>query len=99
MRDLSALTAHENVEFAMFTKGNERLIIRGDAGSVNVDIRKAKELAKEGYKWSGHTHPGSAKTVLLPSGEDREILKCFNQKNSVTYNSVGKHYVFGEDEK
>lgn len=99
MRDLSALTARENVEFAMFTKGNERLIIRGDAGSVNIDIRKAKELAEKGYKWSGHTHPGSAKAVLLPSCEDREILKCFNQKNSVTYNSIGKHYVFGEDEK
>ena len=99
MRDLSALTAHENVEFALFTKGNKRLIIRGDSGSVNVDIKKAKELAEQGYKWSGHTHPGSTDAALLPSGDDRNILKCFNQKNSVTYNSVGSHYVFGDVEK
>lgn len=99
MRDLSALTAHENVEFAMFTKGNKRLIIRGDLNSVNVDIEKAKEIAAKGYKWSGHTHPGSTEAVLLPSGDDRNILKCFKQKNSVTYNSVGKHYVFGDVEE
>lgn len=99
MRDLSALTAHENVEFAMFTKGNKRLIIRGDPGSVNVDKKRAKELSKQGYKWSGHTHPGSTDAVLFPSDGDMEILKCFNQSKSVTYNSVGNHYVFGETEK
>jgi len=98
MRDLSALTAHTNVEFAMFTKGNERLIIRGDVQSVNVGLEKAKELAREGYRWSGHTHPGISQEAALPSGDDRMILKVFGQNNSVSYNSVGKFYVFGKDE-
>lgn len=99
MRDLSALTSHENVEFALFTRKNKRLIIRGNSQSVNVDIKKAKELSEQGYKWSGHTHPGSTDAVLMPSGDDRNILKCFKQKNSVTYNGAGSYYVFGEYEK
>lgn len=50
MKDLSALTAHTGDEFAMFTKGKERIIVRGNKTSVNIDIEKAKELSKQGYK-------------------------------------------------
>lgn len=44
LSDLSALTAQTGVEFAMFTKGAERLIIRGDERSVNVSKSYALEL-------------------------------------------------------
>ena len=52
MKDLAALTAETGDEFAMFTKGSEKLIIRGNQVSVNIDIEQAKELAAQGYRWS-----------------------------------------------
>lgn len=54
MKDLSALTAQTGCEFAMFTKGNERLIIRGNEYSVNINEEVATKMAGDGYKWSGH---------------------------------------------
>lgn len=94
MADLAALTAETGDEFALFTRKGERLIIRGDSLSVNVTYEKALELRKMGYKWSGHTHPGNDDFVLFPSDGDKEILKVFEQEQSVIYNSVGKFYVF-----
>jgi len=88
MTDLAALTAKTNVEFAMFTKKGERLIIRGNAGHVNIDVNAAKELKRRGYKWSGHTHTGNN---LVPSADDQVILECFSQKTSVLCNALGEH--------
>ena len=90
MRDLSSLTAKTGCEFAMFTKGNERLIIRGDALHVEIGIEDAKELAAQGFRWSGHTHPGETFLAMQPSDGDYAILDCFAQKNSVIYNSKGE---------
>jgi hypothetical protein len=67
MVDLSALTAHTGDEYAMFTKGSKRLVIRGNAEQVNIDVARARRLNTEGYKWSGHTHPGIDVNVLNPS--------------------------------
>jgi len=92
MMDLAALTAKTNVEFAMFTKNGERLVLRGDMGHVNIDVKAAEELNRQGYKWSGHTHIGSNR---VPSANDKTILACFTQKNSVVYNALGKRTVFG----
>ena len=89
MADLAALTAKTECEFAMFTNGQERLIIRGNKIMVDVDIEKAKELSKQGYRWSGHTHPGDTFLSMQPSDGDYAILDCFTQKNSVIYNSKG----------
>lgn len=94
MTDLSALTAETGVEFAMFTKGGKRLIIRGNSYSVNININEAKQLAKQGYKWSGHTHPGIEFNSLLASYGDVEILKTFKQQQSVIYNSKGDFLTF-----
>lgn len=96
MKDLSALTAETGVEYAMFTKGNERMIIRGSAGKVNIGEREAEELKRAGFKWSGHTHPGDA-TVLQASAGDYHILSIFGQASSVIYNSLGDHYIFWSD--
>ncbi len=94
MTDLAALTAETGVEFAMFTKGGDRLIIRGDSYSVNVDVETAQKLAESGYKWSGHTHPGLDTLVLQASEGDYLILKQFKQKVSVIYNSKGDFRTF-----
>jgi hypothetical protein len=97
MSDLSALTAETGVEFAMFTKGNNRLIIRGDVGSVNVSKSYAMDLKLQGYRWSGHTHPGSDDFCLMPSGGDKEVLNIFDQQCTAIYNSAGKWYVLEKE--
>ena len=96
MNDLSALTAKEGVEFAMFTRGQERLVVRGDARHVNVTEASAAELNAQGYKWSGHTHVGDTKMHLLRSAGDRAVLKAFVQPISVIYNSIGEYKTFGK---
>ncbi len=94
MADLSALTARTGDEFAMFTKNNERLIIRGNAYKVNIDLDEAQALASQGYKWSGHTHPGVGVNVKTPSDGDYLILNCFPQRVSVIYDSIGRYQTF-----
>lgn len=94
MTDLSALTAHTGVEFAMFTKGGERLIIRGNFKSVNIGVENARLLAEQGYRWSGHTHPGMDFNCLTASSGDKDILKCFSQELGVIYNSKGQYLTF-----
>jgi len=94
MKDLSALTAATGDEFAMFTKNQERLIIRGDSRHVNVNEEIAANLNKQGYKWSGHTHPGNGANVKLPSDGDILILRQFDHENSVIYDWSGKYEKF-----
>lgn len=98
MADLSALTAKTGDEFAMFTKGNERLVIRGNEYKVNIDIEQAKTLAEQGFRWSGHTHPGVGGNSLIASHGDKGILKAFGQKTSVIYNSQGRFLTFSIEE-
>ena len=97
MADLSALTAKTGDEFAMFTKGNKRLVIRGNSKMVNISIDNAVEISGQGYKWSGHTHPGTDINVLMPSDGDKQILRCFGQEQSVIYNSKGSYQTFGKE--
>lgn len=97
MADLSALTAKTGDEFAMFTKGGERLIIRGNYSMVNIDVKEAQKLAAQSYKWSGHTHPGAGINTTLPSTGDMEILQCFKPKMSVIYDSKGGFRTFEEE--
>lgn len=97
MSDLSALTALTNDEFAMFTKKQQRLIIRGNSFSVNVSRAYAMELRLQGYRWSGHTHPGTDDLCLMPSDGDKEILKIFSQRRTTIYNSLGKYYILEKE--
>lgn len=97
MADLSAMTAKTGNEFAMFTKGNERMIIRGNSKKVNISTDNAKQFSEQGYKWSGHTHPGTDINVLMPSDGDKQILRCFEQEQSVIYNSKGSYQTFGKE--
>ena len=97
MRDLAALTAFTGVEYAMFTKRSERFVIRGNAYMTNIDIEAAQKLAREGYRWCGHTHPGMDINVRTASPGDYEILHAFGQKYSVVYDAMGRFEVFGGD--
>jgi hypothetical protein len=97
MMDLAALTAKTGDEFAMFTLGSKRLIVRGNSTLVDIDAEKASEMNTQGYKWSGHTHPGENKNVLLASDGDKAVLSAFNQNMSVVYNSVGQYQTFTKD--
>lgn len=94
MADLSALTAKTGDEFAMFTKGNERLVIRGNSYMVNIGVEMAEILAADGYKWSGHTHPGTDSYCMQASTGDMDILRRFKQEMSVVYNSKGVFSTF-----
>lgn len=94
MKDLAALTAKTGDEFAMFTKGGERLIVRGNSTRVRIDTDEAVALASAGYRWSGHTHPGSGANVLFASAGDYAVLKAFGQKRSVIHDSHGRYEIF-----
>ena len=91
MIDLAALTANTGHEFAMFTRSAERLVIRGNAKRVPLNESNLIKLRDDGYRWSGHTHPGSQLVDLESSDGDKETLRIFNQANSVIYNATGKH--------
>ena len=99
MVDLSALTAETGAEYALFTRGAERLIIRGSERMVDIDVEKARELAKQGYRWSGHTHPGGNDWFLCPSEGDTIILAEFDQPKSVIYNSFGDKEPFNNTKR
>lgn len=94
MKDLSALTAKTGDEFAMFTKGGERLIVRGNGVRVQIDTEEAARLAAAGYRWSGHTHPGADELTKMASDGDIRVLTAFGQEQSVIYDSLGRHEIF-----
>ena len=96
MSDLAALTAKAEVEFAMFTCGSRRLIIRGDWGHVEVEDAEIEKMGVQGYKFSGHTHVGEN---LSCSDGDYDVLGYFEQPGSVIYNSWGAHNVFPNRER
>ena len=94
LKDLAALTAKTGDEFAMFTRGSQRMIIRGNASAVYIDGAMAQELYNAGFKWSGHTHPGIGVNVKFASEGDMYILEQFNQTQSVIFDSQGNFSVF-----
>jgi hypothetical protein len=94
MMDLAALTAKTGDEFAMFTLGAKRLVVRGNDERVDINPMSAAELNALGYKWSGHTHPGGDMIALIASPGDKKVLGAFNQDISVIYNSIGEYQTF-----
>lgn len=98
MTDLAALTAKTGDEFALFTNGGKRLVIRGNGYMVGITPADARALGEAGYVWSGHTHPGADFNVLQPSEGDYAILNQFHQENSAIYNSLGEYSIFERTE-
>jgi hypothetical protein len=99
MLDLAALTAKTGVEFSMFTRKGERMILRGGKANAPFAPDDAVNLRKEGYRWSGHTHSGYGLVDLEPSQGDSDVLSAFGQKKSLIYNAAGRHRVFEVFEK
>lgn len=95
LRDLAAMTAKTGDEYALFTRRGERMVVRGNASMTNIDIETAAEMAADGWRWSGHTHPGTGQNVKTASPGDVEVLKAFGQEYSVILDSTGKYEVFG----
>jgi hcp family T6SS protein ctsH3 len=77
--DLVALAAATGDEFAMFSVGGRRLIIRGNHTSVPVTPEMGRELARQEWRWSSHTHSGSERNVLRSSDGDRAVLGAMEQ--------------------
>ncbi len=50
LKDLAALTAKTGNEFAMFTRGSQRMIVRGNANAVNINGSMAQKLYNSGFK-------------------------------------------------
>ncbi len=89
--DLRALAAATGDEFAMFTAGGRRLIIRGNAKTVPVDPVKAQELSAQGWRWSSHVHPDGS---LISSKGDRIILRAMGGKESALFDIHGNSITF-----
>jgi hypothetical protein len=93
-KDIAALTAKEGVEFALFSKGNRRLIVRGDSFGTPVGEARLRQLAADGWKFSAHSHPTIGKNSLLASSGDMKVLYLFKQGQSVIYNASGEYGQF-----
>ena len=94
MIDLSALTTVTGDEFAMFTRKGERLIIRGDAEQIPLSFEQLSNLSEDGFRWSGHTHPGDKLVHLNVSDGDIASLEYFKQRHSAIYNQAGRCAVY-----
>ena len=98
MKDLSCLTAYTGIEYSLFSRNDRQYLVLGTERGIHISEELTENLVQNGYKWSGHTHVGDTDFCLMPSDADYETLHRFHQKRSVIYNSVGKFYVFGEEE-
>lgn len=94
--DLAALTAKTGDEFAMFTLGSRRLIVRGNKQGVSIGDKLLEKIKTENWKWSAHVHPGTSDLVLNASGipGDRLMLATLEQEQSLILNSAGRRNVF-----
>ena len=98
MLDLSCLTAYTGKEYSLFSRNDRQFLVVGTERGIHISKELSDTLIKRGYKWTGHTHVGDTEYCLMPSDADYETLRKFHQKRSVIFNSVGKFYVFGEEE-
>ncbi|MEW8008574.1 MAG: LysM domain-containing protein, partial [Candidatus Thiodiazotropha endolucinida] len=72
LQDIRILSGMNDVEFALLTRGKQRMIVRGAERSVELP-KPAYELGKQGWRWSGHAHPRGANQNTA----DRNLLSAF----------------------
>jgi hypothetical protein len=96
--DLAALTASTGDEFALFTRGSQRLAIRGDNSGIVLSIEKLQVLREQGFRWSAHSHPSISISgeSLIASGGDKTALEIFGQERSLILDSFGRRNVFDQ---
>lgn len=90
MHDLAALTAQTGVEYAMFTRKGERLIVRGNERMTNITPEIAAQMAADGWRWSGHTHPGIDYLSTQASDGDYAVLGAFTHDRTLIVNAKGE---------
>lgn len=102
-KDLAALTAATGDEFAVFTTGGRRMIVRGGADNFGgiIDENWASARAAEGWRFSAHTHPipdnVNPGVVMRSSEGDRAILDLFDNENSAIMGSNGARSLFDRE--
>jgi hypothetical protein len=94
MTDIAALTAHTGQEFAIFTNGSRRMVLRGDQTSISLNANLVSKLKSEGWRWSAHTQPGLETRHAVASASDQNVLKTLGQEQSLILNSRGERNVF-----
>jgi hypothetical protein len=79
LTDIAAMTAKTGDEFAMFTRGPQRMIVRGNPANLpTVSVEFAEAMRAKGWKWSGHTHRGWQ--PIMASAGDKAVLAGFGQR-------------------
>jgi hypothetical protein len=99
LADISKLTEATGEEFAVFTKGNERIIIRGDANGVDIQPDLLKKLKDENWHWDAHSQPGFSNPNTVASQADQDLLKALGQDRSTIINSRGDTAEFTQTAK
>ena len=101
MGDLAALTRSTGDEFGMFTLAGRRAVYRGTSTNLGLSEDQIIRHALEGWRFSGHTHPGVMSAATNASSGDRAALALFEemgtQKKSVVLNSNGEFRTFTQD--
>lgn len=96
--DLAKLTDATGSEFGLFTRGGERIVYRGSYRYLGVPDEDLLNLAIDKWRFSGHVHPGSARSSVEASPGDRVALELFqdqsNQNRSVVLNRKGQYQVY-----
>jgi hypothetical protein len=94
--DVAALSAATGDEFAMFSTGGRRLLIRGNSSGVPIGLAdgSAQGLAAQGWRWSSHVHPDG---TLLSSAGDRAVLGAFENSRSAILTPSGTRGLFSSN--
>ncbi len=98
MTDIAALTAHTGQEFAIFTNGSRRMVLRGNETSIPLPGKLVEQLKSEGWRWSAHTQPGLEARHAIASASDQNVLKALGQEQSMILNSRGERNVFTQND-
>jgi hypothetical protein len=85
LENLAQLTKEKNREFALLTKGNERMLIAGDAVSVPLTPEQMRQLSERGWKLTAHSHLSG----LTPSAGDANVLAATPQTRSIIVTGEG----------
>ena len=72
LQDMRVLSAFNDVEFALLTRGKQRMLVRGAEKHVELPL-PGYELGRKGWRWSGHSHPRGANQNTA----DRSLLSAF----------------------
>lgn len=94
--DISHLTALNNVEYMVFSKGNRRIIIKGGQRGASLTGELFDKIKNEGWKLSAHTHPHITREGLQSSTDDVKTLQALNHKRSVILNAIGERRQFDD---